>query len=163
MKNEDKRSRANGFDEASLVRMVIAVFINGEMAGILELDVGNIIGLDVDGVFQFAIAAPALELENLRGGDAIDVVYKFPGVGRNVEQDIVEGTTAELRRRRGTRLEQVERKKGIERRGVELRNRKFADRGSRGCFAVAGLEDQGKKMVEDEREFGRLARRKSEV
>jgi len=28
---------------------------------------------------------------------------------------------------------------------------------------VAGLEDQGKKMVEDEREFDRLARRKSEV
>ena len=84
MKDEDKRSRANGFDEASLVGMAIAEFINGEITRIPELDVGDVIGLEVESVFQSAIAASPLEFENLLGGDAIDVVHKFAGVGRNV-------------------------------------------------------------------------------
>ena len=58
-----------------------------------------------------------------------------------------------MRWRRGAGFEQVERKEGIERRGVEVRNRKFADWSSDGIGAEAEFEDQGKKMVEDEREF----------
>jgi hypothetical protein len=163
MKDEDKSSRANGLDKASPVGIAIAVFIHGEITGIPELDVGDVIGLDVDSVFQIAVAAPALEFDDLRGADAIDVVHEFAGVGSNVGQDLGDRAGAELRWRRGARFAQIERKEGIERRGVEFRNRKFADWGRGGGGAVEGLEDQRKNMVEDEREFDRLARSKSEV
>jgi hypothetical protein len=130
MKDEDKRSSANGFDEAAQVGIAIAVFLHGEITGIQELDIGDVIGLDVDRVFQFSIAAPALEFEDLRGGDAVDVVHEFASVGRNVGQDVVEGAGTELRWRRGARFVRVERKEGIERCGVDVRNRKFAEWGS---------------------------------
>src|SRR6516165_4182622 len=118
MKDEDKSSRANGFDETSLVEVVVAVFIHGEIMRIPKLDVGDVMGLDLDSVFHVAVAAPALEFEHFRGGNAVHVVYKFAGVGRNVRQNIVEGAGAELKRRRG-RFVQVERKKRIEGRGIE--------------------------------------------
>jgi hypothetical protein len=163
MKDEDKRSRAIGLDEAAQAGIAIAVFVHGQITGIPELDVSDVIDLDVGSVFQFAITAPALEFDDLRGGDAIDVVHEFASVGRNVGQDVVEGASAELRWRRGARFAEIERKEGIERHWVEVRNRKFADGSSDGGGVVAGLEDRGKNMVEDEREFDRLAWRKSEV
>lgn len=131
MKEEDKRSRANGLDEASPAGIAIAVFIHREITGIPELDVGDVIGLDVDSVFQIAVAAPALEFDDLRGGDAIDVVHEFVGVGSNVGQDLGDRAGAELGWRRDAKFAQVESKEGIERRGVEVRHRKFADWGSR--------------------------------
>lgn len=84
MKNQDKGCRANGCDEAALVGIAGAVFIHRQMTGILELDVGDVIGLDLDGVFQFAIAASTLEFKDLRGSDAIDVVHEYARVGRNM-------------------------------------------------------------------------------
>ncbi len=141
MKDEDKRSRANGLDEVAPVGIAVAVFVHREITGIPELDVGDVIGLDVDSVFQIAVAAPAFEFDDLRGGDAIDVVHEFASVGRNVGQDVVDGAGTELRWRRSAVFVHVERKEGIERCGVEVRNRKFAEWGNERRAAVSGLED----------------------
>ena len=77
-------------------------------------------------------------------------------------KDIVEGAGAQLRRSSAAEFAQVGRKQGIELRGAEVRNREFSD-GVSARSRTVRLERQRKKMVENEREFNRLARGKIEV
>ena len=162
MKDQDKRSGANGFNEAAQFGIAIAVFIYGEITGIPQLDVGDVIGPDVGSVLQLAIAAPAFEFDDLPGGDAIDIVHEFAGIGSNAGQDVVEGAGAQLRRSSAAEFAQVGREEGIELRGAEVRNREFSD-GISARSRTVRLESQRKKMVENKREFNRLARGKIEV
>lgn len=94
MEDEDEGSGAGDGDvtlEGGHARMAVAIFIDGHVAGRLELNVGDIADGGMSAVFEFAVMTATLEINEFGGGDAIDVVDELLDVGGDVGKDVVEG------------------------------------------------------------------------